>query len=240
VENAFYGIVEAYLANRAGNLSPLIADAKRLITQVDDLLTRAANASRADVLEHLQRTKGNMYTWIARALDDNSEDATSAWTDAVAAFTLAVAAREVESHHLWSRFGLQEALRAQHLHDAKQRGDDVEPPVPVESRKVYAELELAADELTQHRAEPRSRVLLLLTIVICMDRQGKVSDLAFAKRHLRHAFAEVDGSLTLYSERLKANINRRQFEEEELKPLHVLDADDDSPFTSGIGDGRSQ
>jgi tetratricopeptide (TPR) repeat protein len=241
-ENTFYGVVETYLANRTGSVVPLVEQTRQMIALVSRRAQRAKTLGRADVLESLYRTQGNMHTWLARVTDAESPEAERAWSDAVDAFKLAVDAREVESRHLWSRFGLQEALRAQRLHGAEKNSGAARTPGAAalaeseESRKIYQELELAADELTQHRSEPRSKVLLLLAIVICMDRQDKVSDLAFAKRQLRHAFSEVDGAITLYSERLKANVTRQQFEDEELKPLHVLDVDDQP---APDGDGRA-
>src|SRR5581483_9839376 len=87
--------------------------------------------------------------------------------------------------------------------------DDLQPE--------FARLEKVALIKTQQRAEPRSVTLLHLTGVLCMLAQGKTSaEVAGPMALLRKAFADVDGSLTLYSQYWKTNVDRAGFEQADL------------------------
>lgn len=172
-------------------LDGLYADATSGNTATSETNARAATA-RAHAIA---TTQGNVCLFLARAGD--------------------IAEAERAEHYfehggsdLWSRFGLLDARDARGL---RPRKDD---------KAEYARLEVIAEEKTRRRAEPRSLALLYLTSAICMSRGGKApSEVSGALRSLNKAFGDVDGALTLYSQRWKTNVSRGRFQSDDLAPL---------------------
>jgi hypothetical protein len=167
---------------------------------VGRLGTHAENTIKAEVMgvaEGIATTQGNICMWLARTgADDERADRLD----------------EAGKHFgkggssLWARFGRLEAER--------ERNPQT-PPATVE----YADLEEIANLQSQRRAEPRSLTLLYLTTVLCMKSQNKPkSEVLTVTQLLRKAFADVDDSLTIYSQRWKTNIDKRRFESDDLGP----------------------
>jgi len=114
---------------------------------------------------------------------------------------------------LWAQFGKLEAELELDSSLDKVR----------ERKQTFAMLENLVIKKTQQRAEPRSLTLLHLTGVLCMLGQGKkASEIAGPLAMLRQAFANVDGSLTIYSQFWKTNVNRSVFEADDFGRINAL------------------
>lgn len=170
-------------------------DVGRVLERLEILRDGAASAGASVIAEGIATTEGNINLFLSRTYAGSARNAS---------LDKAISRYQLAGSSLWSRFGLYEAQRERY-------------PAKRVQRSKYADLEAAANSETQKRTEPRSLTLLYLTSVLCMTQQHKPkAEIASATRMLQKTFGDVDGSLTLYSQHWKTNVDRDMFEASDL------------------------
>jgi hypothetical protein len=194
-ESRFFELSNNYFGQGEESDGPPSQDVQRVLVRLSELRARAVEAGASSIAQGIAITEGNINFWLARSHEgDERQDA----------LDQALALYQQAGRSLWARFGFQEASRVRF------------PDDPVDHAE-YAELETLANSQTEKRAEPRSKTLLYLTSALCMIRQEKPrGELAGTSQLLRNTFSNVDGSLTLYSQFWKTNVDRERFEESDL------------------------
>jgi hypothetical protein len=214
-ESQFFELSSLYFRQETPLTTAQSSDAQRILHRLGALREEAVNRGLSATAQGIATTEGNINFWIARSEQDEGRNA---------AIDRAIEMYEIAGSSLWARFGLQEALL--------ERDPEAAP-----NAAEYAELQSLANIQTERRAEQRSRTLLYLTMAICLIRQGKLNELPGTTQLLRQTFSDVDGSLTLYSQHWKTNVDRETFLEDDLRVVASAGQTRVDPATSAPTSG---